>query len=123
VLGEGGPIVLPPHSKLEIAADGLISILPPGQTELQPVDRLKLVKPEFSALRKNEAGLLVARDGQPLEADESVRVGAGRLEASNVSAVESMVQTLSLSRDFEMQMRLFKAADSMAEAGNRLVRE
>lgn len=123
VLGDGGPIVLPAHGKLEISAEGVISIQAPGQTEMQEVDRLKLVKPEFAALRKNEQGLLVARDGQALAADETVRVGAGRLETSNVSAVEEMVNTMSLARDFEVQMKLFKAADGMADAGNRLMRD
>jgi flagellar basal-body rod protein FlgF len=123
VLGEGGPVNLPPHSKIEITADGVISVQTPGQAELQQVDRLKLVKPDFAQLRKNEQGLLVAADGQALAADATVRVGAGRLESSNVSAVEEMVTTMSLARDFEIQMKLFKAADGMADAGNRLIRE
>jgi flagellar basal-body rod protein FlgF len=123
VLGEGGPITLPPYSKLEVGADGVISVQERGQNELQQVDRLKLVKADYSQLVKNEQGLLVARDGQPLASDATVKVGSGRLEASNVSAVEEMVTTMSLSRDFEMQMKLFKAADTMAETGNRLIRE
>ncbi|QPF74150.1 flagellar basal body rod protein FlgF [Roseateles sp. DAIF2] len=123
VLGEGGPINLPPHSKVEITADGVISVQTPGAQELQAVDRLKLVKPEFAQLRKNELGLLVARDGQALAADATVKVGSGRLESSNVSAVEEMVATMSLARDFEIQMKLFKSADGMADAGNRLIRE
>ncbi|MET0518959.1 MAG: flagellar basal body rod protein FlgF [Burkholderiaceae bacterium] len=123
VLGEGGPITLPAHSKLEIGADGVISVQEPGQPDLQQVDRLKLVKADFSQLVKNEQGLLVARDGQPLASDATVKVGSGRLEASNVSAVEEMVSTMSLARDFEMQMKLFKSADSMADTGNRLIRE
>jgi len=123
VLGEGGPVNLPQHSKVEIAADGTLSIQAPGQTQLQTVDKLKLVKPSFDQLTKNEAGLLVPRDGTPLASDATVQVGSGRLEASNVSAVEEMVSTMSLSRDFELQMRLFKAADGMAEQGNRLMRE
>lgn len=123
VLGEGGAITLPAHSKVEITADGVISVQAPGAQELQAVDRLKLVKPEFDQLRKNEQGLLVARDGQALAADATVKVGSGRLESSNVSAVEEMVATMSLARDFEMQMKLFKSADGMAEAGNRLIRE
>jgi len=40
-----------------------------------------------------------------------------------VSAIEEMVATMSLNRDFEMQMKLYKAADQMADAGNRLIRE
>lgn len=123
VLGEGGPITLPPYSKLEVSADGVISVRSGDTAELQQVDKLKLVKPEFGQLRKNEQGLLVGRDGASLDADASVRVANGHLEGSNVSAVEEMVSTMSLSRDFEIQMRLFKSADGMAEAGNRLIRE
>lgn len=123
VLGEGGAITLPPYSKLEISADGVVSVRSGDAVELQQVDRLKLVNPEFSQLRKDEAGLLVARNGEPLPADAGVRVASGRLEGSNVSAVEEMVSTMNLSRDFEIQMRLFKSADTMADAGNRLIRE
>lgn len=123
VMGDGGPITLPPHTKVAIAKDGVISIQVAGQTEMQPVDRLKLVKPANGDLTKNEAGLLVPRQGGELAADATVQLNAGHLESSNVSAVEEMVATMSLSRDFEMQMKLFKAADGMADAGNRLMRE
>lgn len=123
VLGDGGPIVLPPYSRLSIAADGTITVQEPGQDTMQPVDRLKLVKPEAGRVTKNEAGLIVSRDGNPLPSDPTVMVKSGHLEGSNVSAVEEMVATMSLSRDFEIQMKLYKAADGMAEAGNRLIRD
>ncbi|UXH76882.1 flagellar basal body rod protein FlgF [Roseateles amylovorans] len=123
VLGEGGPIVLPPHDKLEILADGTVAILTGNQAELQAVDRLKRVRPDFAEMTKNEAGLLVTRDGSAPASDPSVQVAGGKLEASNVSAVEEMVSTMNLARDFELQMRLFKAADGMADSGNRLMRE
>lgn len=123
VLGDGGPIVLPPFTQILIGQDGTISIQPPGQQEMQPVDKLKLVKPEPGELTKNEAGLVVSRSGDTLAADNTVAVRAGHLEGSNVSAVEEMVATMNLNRDFEVQMKLYKAADTMAEAGNRLIRE
>lgn len=123
VLGEGGPIQLPAHASVQIGKDGTISIQPAGQSELQVVDKLKLVKPRMAEMGKNEAGLLVARDGAPLAADETVQVNAGHLEGSNVSAVEEMVATMALNRDFEVQMKLLNKADAMAEAGNRLIRE
>lgn len=123
VIGDGGPIVLPAHTRLEIAEDGTISIQAPGQTELQPVDRLKLVRPAADEVTKNSAGLIVTRSGETLDADDNVVVRSGHLEGSNVSAIEEMVATLSLNREFEMQMRLYRAADSMAETGNRLLRE
>jgi flagellar basal-body rod protein FlgF len=121
VLGEAGPIVLPLHSKLAIGADGTISLQVPGAAAMQAVDKIKLVRAEGAELRKNEAGLLVTRNGAPLAADATAQVRAGFLEGSNVSAVEEMVATMSLNRTFEIQMKLFKASDSMNEVGNRLL--
>lgn len=123
VLGDGGAIVLPQFSRVAIAADGTISIQAPGQANMQPVDKLKLVRPEASELTKNEAGLIVTRAGGDLPSDPAVKLQGGALEGSNVSAVEEMVATMSLNRDFDMQMKLYKAADSMADSGNRLIRE
>jgi len=123
VIGDAGPIVLPPFSQVSIASDGTISIQAPGQTGMHPVDRLKLVKPDAATLTKNEAGLIVTRDGDPAPVAETVVVQGGHLEGSNVSAVEEMVATMGLNRAFEVQMKLYTAADSMAEAGNRLIRD
>lgn len=122
VLGDGGPIVLPPFDSVKIGQDGTISVLPQGGGELQPVDKLKLVNPAAADITKNVAGLIVARSGQPLPADDQVKVQGGHLEGSNVSAIEEMIATMGLNRDFEIQMRLYKAADEMADSGNRLIR-
>ncbi|AXA90360.1 flagellar basal-body rod protein FlgF [Massilia sp. YMA4] len=122
LLGEGGPITLPQNARIEIGQDGTVSIQSPGgKGEMQVIDKLKLVKAEGSELTKNEAGLIVARDGATLPTDNTVQVRAGHLEGSNVSAVEEMVATMSLTRTFEVQMKLFKAADDMTQAGNRLI--
>ncbi|WP_137175209.1 flagellar basal body rod protein FlgF [Massilia sp. HP4] len=121
LLGEGGPIVLPPHTAVDIAKDGTISIMPEGGTITQIIDRLRLVSAEGGQLAKNEAGLIVPRDGEPLAADPNITVRGGALEGSNVSAVEEMVAVMSLNRSFEMQMKMFKASDSMNESGNRLI--
>jgi flagellar basal-body rod protein FlgF len=121
LLGEGGPITLPPHTAVEIGTDGTISVLTEGAAQMQVVDKLRLVNAEGAELTKNEAGLIVSRDGAPLPADAAVKVSPRSLEGSNVSAVEEMVATMSLNRSFEIQMRLFKASDSMNEAGNRLI--
>jgi len=121
LMGEGGPIVLPPHTAVEIGTDGTISVLTEGAKQMQVVDKLKLVNATGAELTKNEAGLIVARDGGNLAADPAVKVSPGALEGSNVSAVEEMVATMSLNRSFEVQMRLFKASDSMNETGNKLI--
>lgn len=123
VMGEGGPIQLPQYSQLAIGEDGTISIRPPGQPLMQQIERIKLVRPEAADVAKNEAGLIVSRGQAELPADPTVRVRSGFLEGSNVSAVEEMVATMTLNREFELQMKLYKAADSMADTGNRLIRE
>lgn len=123
VLGDGGPIVLPPYSRLSIAADGTVLLQALGQADMQPVDRLRLVQGEGRDLTKNAAGLIVARNGDELPVDEAITIRSGFLEGSNVSAVEEMVATMNLNREFEIQMKLYRAADSMAEAGNRLIRD
>ena len=121
LLGEGGPIVLPPHTAVEIATDGTISVLTEGAKQMQVVDRLRLVNAEGAELTKNQAGLVVPRAGGTLAPDPAVRVRPRSLEGSNVSAVEEMVATMSLNRSFEIQMKMFKASDSMNKAGNRLL--
>jgi flagellar basal-body rod protein FlgF len=121
LLGEGGPIVLPPHTAVEVAKDGTISIRTEGSNDLQVVDRLRLVDGDGSQLTKNEAGLVVVRGGGQLDPDPNITVRGRALEGSNVSAVEEMVATMSLNRQFEMQMKLFKASDDMNDVGNRLL--
>ncbi len=121
LLGEGGAIVLPPHTAVDIANDGTISVMPEGGTVTQIIDRLRLVSADGAQLTKNEAGLIVTRDGQQLAADPNVTVRGRALEGSNVSAVEEMVAVMSLNRSFELQMKMFKASDSMNESGNRLL--
>jgi flagellar basal-body rod protein FlgF len=121
LLGEGGPIVLPPHTAVEVGTDGTISVLTEGATLMQVVDKLRLVNAEGAQLTKNEAGLLVSRDGANLAPDPNVALRPRALEGSNVSAVEEMVATMSLNRSFEIQMKLFQASDKMNEAGNRLI--
>ncbi len=74
VLGESGPVVLPPHDRLEVLPDGSITVMANGQPEPQTVDRLRLVQPEFRQLTKNEAGLLVTRDGSTPPSEPAVRV-------------------------------------------------
>jgi flagellar basal-body rod protein FlgF len=122
VLGDGGAITLPPFSQLAIASDGTLSVQAQGESVMQPVARLKLVRPAAEELGKNASGFIISRAGGTLPADDSVRVKGGHLERSNVSAVEEMIATMALGRDFELQMKMFNTASEMADAGNRLVR-
>ena len=67
VLGNGGPIAIPPAQKVEIGSDGTISIraLGEGPAVMAEVDRLKLVNPDPTTLEKGADGLMRTKDGQP----------------------------------------------------------
>ncbi|WP_016603084.1 flagellar basal body rod protein FlgF, partial [Yersinia pestis] len=123
VLGDGGPIVLPPYSALSIADDGTIAIIPQagGIKTPEEIERIKLVDIPANQLRKNNRGLLVSNRG-PAARDETVQVVNKHLESSNVSAISEMIASISLSRQFEAQIKMMKVAEDLAQAGNRMIR-
>src|SRR3569623_1069974 len=106
VLGNGGPITLPPYSKLEVGRDGTISILTVGQapSTLAVVARIKLVNPPRDQLNKGSDGLCRTADGSAPAADASVTLASGSLETSNVNGVSALVNMIELSRHLEMQV-------------------
>ena len=124
VLGDGGPIVLPPNAIASFGSDGTLSITPDDGdvTATMDIDRLKLVTIARNNLSKNERGMLITRDGQPAQPDENIKVSGGCLEGSNVSAVSEMMASISLNRQFEAQIKMMKAAEELNESGNRLLR-
>ena len=124
VIGEAGAIQLPEFQSIDIGIDGTITIVPQGEDN-EPVEvaKLKLVNPEPGELKKSEEGLFFAVGQDDLDADPKVRLRPGYLESSNVNALEEMVSFLSLSRQFEAQMKIMKAAGDMASTGDRLLRD
>ncbi|WP_198266424.1 flagellar basal-body rod protein FlgF [sulfur-oxidizing endosymbiont of Gigantopelta aegis] len=124
VLGDGGPVVIPPAKKIDIMADGTISIVPEGaeNNATAVIGRLKMVNPDVANLVKNESGLMVQKNAEPAEADGEVRLIAGVLESSNVNAMSEMVDMISLARQYEMQVKLLKKAEEMDQASTQLLR-
>jgi flagellar basal-body rod protein FlgF len=124
VLGNGGPIAVPPAEKLEVGSDGTISVRLVGQDSesLAAVDRIKLVRVGPEALRKGEDGLFRLTDGASAPADANVRLVSGALEASNVSAVEALVQMIALARQFELQVKTMETARSTDAAATQAMR-
>lgn len=122
VLGDSGAIVLPEYDSLNIGSDGTISVTPRGDTQMTDVGRIKLVNEPASNLVKDANGLLVTKNGEPAEPSEEAQLIAGHLEMSNVSAIDQLVSTMSLNRLFETQVKMMKAAESLSEAGNRMIR-
>lgn len=125
VLGNGGPVAIPPAESVAIAADGTISVRPVGSdaNTLVQVDRLKLVNPPAAEMEKGEDGLFRQREAAgPAEADALVRVVPGALESSNVNAVDAMVHMIHLARKFEMQVKVMQTTQENDERTTQLLR-
>lgn len=124
VMGEGGPILIPPSEHIEIGVDGVITIQPLGAApnELAQIERIKLVNPDKQGLEKGLDGLMRQRNGEPAEADAQVTVESGFLEASNVNAAHELINILSLSRQYEMQTKMMKKVDEISAASASVLR-
>lgn len=123
VMGNGGPIAVPPEQKVEIGQDGTISIraMGEGPRVMAEVDRIKLVNPDVKTLNKGLDGMIHTKSGQPADADANVQVVSGFLEASNVNAVEEMTSVLALSRQFELHVKMMTTAKEGDEAMARVL--
>jgi flagellar basal-body rod protein FlgF len=124
VLGEGGPISVPPNTSLLVAADGTISVVPVGQgpETTSQVGRIKMVNPPAESLVRGDDGLFRMADGTDAPADANVRVSAGVLESSNVNVADAMVNMIELSRHFDLQVKAMRTAEENAAASAQLLK-
>ena len=124
VIGDGGPVAIPPASNLLIGSDGTISIQPLGQgpETLAIVDRIKLVDPDPVQLQKGPDGLLRLPEGEAATSSATVRLTSGALEQSNVNVAKTLVNMIELSRQYEMQVNVMRTAKEDADAAAALMR-
>ncbi|MBK1673450.1 flagellar basal-body rod protein FlgF [Ectothiorhodospira shaposhnikovii] len=124
VLGEDGPLAIPPFESIEIGADGTLSIRPLGQEAnvLAEVGRVKLVNPDLQELARGEDGLFRRADGAVEPADVNVSLASGMLEGSNVNTIEAMVNMIELARNFETHVKLMKTAEDLDRSSSQLLR-
>ena len=124
VLGESGPITLPPLEKVQVGFDGTITVREQGQAPnaLGQLGRIKLVNPQNTQLTKGEDGLLYLRSGEKaLKADETVRVKSGFVERSNVNIVDEFTDVMALSRQFDLQIKLMRTTEDNSSAATKLL--
>jgi flagellar basal-body rod protein FlgF len=123
VVGDGGLINIPPDNTIEVGADGTVSVVSTSGTpnNVNAIGRLKLVNPPEGDLVRGADGLFRLQSGQPAPVDERVSVTAGTLEGSNVNVTDAMVNLISLSRQFEMQMKMIQTADTNAQRADQLL--
>ena len=118
VMGDGGPLQVPPNTAVSIGADGVVSAKS-ANGKTSAIGKLKLVTPE-TPLKRGEDGLFRAAEGS-LSADDTARVQDGALEGSNVSAVEAMVSMISAARQFEAQMKMISTAEANEKSASQLL--
>ncbi|WJV52177.1 flagellar basal body rod protein FlgF [Pectobacteriaceae bacterium CE90] len=130
VIGDGGgPIEVPPQSQITIGPDGTITALNPSDAPntIAQIGHLKLVKATGSEVVRGDDGLfrvspaVQQQRGIVLQNDDTMRVMAGVLEGSNVNAVETMVDMISNSRRFEMQMKVISSVDENSQRANQIL--
>lgn len=114
LIGDGGDITIPPDVTITIAKDGTIATIPVGNTVANStlIGRLKLVNPPDNSLVRGDDGLFRTKDGSQPDSDPTVGVVSGAIESSNVNAVESLVNMISLARAFDIHMQLLTHAQT-----------
>ena len=123
VLGDNGPISVPPYSSIKIGGDGTISIVPAGQNPntVATAGRLRVVQASAAELGRGTDGLMRPVSGAPLDAASGETVTAGALEGSNVDLATTMVTMIQLARQFDLQTKLMKTAEDNSSAASSIV--
>jgi flagellar basal-body rod protein FlgF len=123
VIGNGGPLAVPPGSEITIGKDGTVSALTPGNppTAIAVIDQLKLVNPDPQTMTRGDDGLFRTTDGNPAPADPTVTLAPDSLEGSNVNPVNAMVAMITNARQFQMQTNLLENADKNDQSANELL--
>jgi flagellar basal-body rod protein FlgF len=123
VMGDDGPISVPPYQSITIGTDGSISIVPRGQSAQTNaiVGRIKLVNPSTDQLTRGADGLFHSTSPDPVAANSSTTVTPGTLESSNVNIASAMVNMIQLARQFDMQIKSLHTADENAQSATKLL--
>jgi flagellar basal-body rod protein FlgF len=123
VLGDNGPMSVPPCSSVSVAKDGTVSIIPLGSTAQTSavVGRIKLVNPSLDTVQRGADGLFHSTSTEPVVADAATTVTSGTLESSNVNIASAMVNMIELARHFDMQVKALHTADENSQVSTKLL--
>ena len=124
VIGDAGPITVPPGARITIAPDGSVLAATPENPDQPPqvVGRIKLVGTAGSRIEKGLDGLFRVFGGGALPADEEAKVQSGALEQSNVDPTRILVEMVEAQRLFDMRTKLIATARELDEGGAGLMR-
>jgi flagellar basal-body rod protein FlgF len=124
VVGVKGPILVPQGGQIDFAEDGTVNLkLPTNPVTVQTLGRLKLVNPRPQSLIRDLDGLfsLVNDRNGKLKEVSSINVRGRFLESSNVSTANAMLQIITQSRAFDMNMKMVQTISENDKAANSLI--
>jgi flagellar basal-body rod protein FlgF len=124
VMGDGGPISVPPNTSLLIGGDGTLSVVPQGSgpETRAVVGRIKLVDPPEAQVTRGPDGLFHLRNGTDAPSSATVRLTSGVLEGSNVNVADAMVNMIELARRFDLQVKAMRTAEDNGAASAQLLK-
>jgi len=124
VLGDTGPITVPPGGRISISEDGTVTRTDPETPEAPPaeVGRIKLASWEGSPIAKGLDGLFRVEGGGILPTDAEARVQTGALEQSNVKPTEVLVAMIEEQRLYAMRSKMVATARELDQSGAQLMR-
>ena len=129
VLGEAGPITIPPGLTVNVNPDGSVYARDPAQVGPAVdvlIDRLRLRDVKGVSLGRREDGLFKVSekpDGTDIAlGDQLPKVIPQALEGSNVSAITAMTRLIDHSRSFETQIRIIKEMKGLDESGASMMK-
>jgi flagellar basal-body rod protein FlgF len=123
VVGENGPISVPPGWDISVGSDGSVFAADPATPDIpaEAVGRIKLANPAGSALVKGLDNQLRVPGGGILPTDPSATLVSGALEQSNVDTAGTLVDMIDAQRSFERRTRLISTAEQLDQASSRLM--
>ena len=124
MLGDNGPISLPPGSDVSIGPDGAVLVRDRTNLEAPPqkVDALKLANWRGSRIDKGLDGLFRVVGGGVLPGDPAARLTSGTLEQSNVRPSQVLIEMVEAQRLYDMRTKLISTAKDLDEGGASLMR-
>jgi flagellar basal-body rod protein FlgF len=129
VLGEAGPIAIPPGLLVRINPDGSIYARDPAQVGAAAdvlVGQLRLRDASTVSLARRADGLFKVSekpDGTDIALNNVLpKVIPQALEGSNVRAIEAMTRLIDQSRSFETQIRIIKEMKGLDESGSSMMK-
>lgn len=118
VLGQGGPITVPPDAdRILVDQDGRVSyeVMQDGLRTETVIDQLRIVTVESNARLQAVNGQYFDPAGQPVRDATSAQVRQGTLEKANIEPVQELVDLIAIQRRYDAAQ---KALREQSQAGS-----